>query len=44
MFDGEWQDAGTIESLQHAGEFAARFAGEEPAPGMTGHAEDEGDR
>jgi len=44
VFDGEWQDAGTIESLQHAGEFAARFAGEEPAPGMTGHAEDEGDR
>jgi len=35
IFEGEWQDAGTIESLLHAGSFAAGFAGEEPID--TGH-------
>jgi hypothetical protein len=29
-FVGEWMDAGTIESLLAANEFAARFAGERP--------------
>jgi glucose-1-phosphate thymidylyltransferase len=30
VFDGEWQDAGTVESLLRAGTFAADFAGELP--------------
>ncbi len=30
VFDGDWQDAGTIESLVHAGTFAAEFAGDLP--------------
>ncbi|MGH2358096.1 MAG: sugar nucleotidyltransferase, partial [Candidatus Limnocylindria bacterium] len=36
IFSGEWQDAGTIESLLHANGFAARYAGEQPIE--TGHA------
>jgi glucose-1-phosphate thymidylyltransferase len=35
VFEGDWQDAGTIESLLEANEFAARFAGDMPV--NTGH-------
>ena len=35
IFDGEWQDAGTVESLLRANELAARFAAGQPV--MTGH-------
>jgi len=35
VFDGEWQDAGTIESLLEANGFAATFATEMPV--QTGH-------
>ena len=35
VFDGEWQDAGTIESLLEASTFGATFAGEMPVE--TGH-------
>ena len=35
VFDGEWQDAGTIESLLEANSFAATFAQEMPV--QTGH-------
>jgi len=35
VFDGEWHDAGTIESLLEANSFAATFAGEMPID--TGH-------
>ena len=30
VFEGEWQDAGTVEALLHASQFAASFAGETP--------------
>lgn len=39
IFEGDWQDAGTIDSLLHAGSFAASFAAEEPID--TGHEIDE---
>lgn len=35
-FDGEWQDAGTIESLLAANGFAAKFAGEVPRRSSIG--------
>ena len=35
VFRGEWQDAGTIDSLRESTDFAARFAGDEPI--TTGH-------
>jgi glucose-1-phosphate thymidylyltransferase len=35
VFDGEWQDAGTIDALLESSRFAARFAAEEPLE--TGH-------
>jgi glucose-1-phosphate thymidylyltransferase len=35
-FDGEWQDAGTIQSLLVAGGFAAGFAGEVPSRASPG--------
>ena len=38
IFEGEWQDAGTIESLLQANGFAERFAAE---PVQTGHAVEE---
>lgn len=41
VYEGEWQDAGTIDSLLHANEFAATFAGEMPIE--TGHDRDEVD-
>jgi glucose-1-phosphate thymidylyltransferase len=34
IFDGEWQDAGTVESLLHSNELAASFAAQ---PVETGH-------
>ena len=36
VFDGEWQDAGTIEALLEAGNFAASFASEAPVRGHEG--------
>jgi glucose-1-phosphate thymidylyltransferase len=36
ILSGEWQDAGTIDSLLEANQFAAGFAGEHPV--STGHA------
>jgi glucose-1-phosphate thymidylyltransferase len=35
VFDGEWHDAGTIDSLRESSEFAAGWAGAQPA--RTGH-------
>jgi glucose-1-phosphate thymidylyltransferase len=37
VFDGEWQDAGTIEALLEAGKFAASFASEAPVGLHEGH-------
>ncbi len=34
VFDGDWRDAGTIESLHEAGVFAAPFATEQPIPNV----------
>lgn len=39
VFEGEWQDAGTIEALLESSTFAARFAGEVPID--TGHEREE---
>ena len=41
VFDGEWQDAGTIDALLESSTVAARFASDEPLD--TGHALDEVD-
>ncbi len=40
VFEGEWTDAGTIASLHQAGEFAARFATEQPVPNVHGDEDD----
>jgi glucose-1-phosphate thymidylyltransferase len=37
VFEGEWQDSGTIEALLEAGTFAASFARETDAKGNTQH-------
>jgi glucose-1-phosphate thymidylyltransferase len=37
VFDGEWRDAGTIQSLLEAGQFAASFATEVPIETVEGH-------
>jgi glucose-1-phosphate thymidylyltransferase len=39
VLNGEWQDAGTIESLLQAGDFVADYAGE--LPREVGHSIDE---